>query len=61
MVLSHLLAGSTSLSCPEGTDVDLITTIKKPNKLPIPRWKTMNELFKELREMTNFPTNMMYT
>ena len=60
MVLSHLFAGCISLSCPEETNVNLVTTIKKPNKLPILRWKTMSELCKELRKMSNLPNNMMY-
>ena len=61
VVLSHLFAGNISLSCPEEAIVDLVTTIKKPNKLPILKWKTIRELCKELRGMSNLPNNMMYT
>ena len=60
MVLSHLFAGCVSLSCPEETIVDLVTTIKKPNKLPILKWKTILELCKDLRGISNLPNNMMY-
>ena len=60
MVLSHLLAGNISLSFPEETIVDLVTSIKKPNKLPILKWKTIRELCKDLRGISNLPNNMMY-
>ena len=61
VVLSHLFAGNISLSCPEETIVDLVTTIKKPNKLPILKWKTISELCNELRGLSNLPNNMMYS
>ena len=48
MVLSHLFAGNVSLSCPEETIVNLVSTVKKPCKLPILKWKTISELCKEL-------------
>ena len=61
MVLSHLFAGNISLSCPEETIVDLVTTIKKPNKLPILRWKNILELSEELRGVSSHQSTMMYT
>ena len=61
MVLSHFFTGNTSLSFPEETIVNLVTTIKKPNKLPILRWKNIRELCKDLRETLDLPNNMMYT
>ena len=60
MVMSHLFAGSISLSCPEETIVNLVTTIKRPNKLPTLKWKTILELCKELRGVSNSPNDMMY-
>ena len=61
MVVSHLFAGNVSLSFPEETIVNLVTTIKKPNKLPILKWKNIRELCKDLRETLVLPNNMMYT
>ena len=61
MVLSHLLTGSLSLSFPEETIVNFVSTIKKPNKLPILKWKSIRELCKDLREMLVLTNNMMYT
>ena len=60
MVVSHLFAGNVSLSFPEETIVNLVTTIKKPNKLPILKWKTIRELCKNLRGISDVPNEMMY-
>ena len=60
MVLSHYFGGTTSLVCIEDTNVSLISTIKKPGKLPILRWKTIQELCKELVDSTHQPNSMMY-
>ena len=61
MVLSHYFGGTTSLVCIEETNISLISTIKKPGKLPILRWKTIQELCKELKDSTHQPNSMMYT
>ena len=60
MVLSHYFGGTTSLVCVEETIISLISTIKKPKRLPILRWKTIQELCKELRDSTHQQNSMMY-
>ena len=61
----HLLeceiGGTIYLACVEETNISLISTIKKPGKLPILRWKTIKELCKELVDSTHQPNSMMYT
>ena len=61
MVLSHYFGGTIYLACVEETNISLISTIKKPGKLPILRWKTIKELCKELVDSTHQPNSMMYT
>ena len=60
MVLAHFFGPSTTLVCQEDVNISLITTIKKPNKLPTPRWKTIRELCNDLRGISTTPNNMMY-
>ena len=59
MVLAYLFAGSTTLSCPDETTIQLVNTVKKIKKLPILRWKNIRELCEELRGTGN--STMMYT
>ena len=60
MVLSHLFGGSTTFSCTDETIIQLVNTVKKPKKLPTPRWKNIRELFEELRGVSTHPNTMMY-
>ena len=61
MVLSYLFAGSTTLSCPDETTIQLVNTIKKTKKLPVLRWKNIRELCEELRGVSTHQSTMMYT
>ena len=60
MVLSHYFEGTTSLVCEQDTNFSLVSTVKKPGKLPILRWKTILELCEDLVKSTNPPKNAMY-
>ena len=61
MVLSYLFAGSTTLSCPDETTIELVNVVKKHRKLPILRWKNIRELCDALRGVSNHASTMMYT
>ena len=60
MVLAHLFEGSTCFSCLEETSIQLVNTVKKVKKLPSLRWKSILELCKELRGISDHTSTMMY-
>ena len=49
MVLGYLFDGDTFLSFAEETTVQLVTSSKKPRRIPLVRWKTILDLSNALR------------
>ena len=60
MLIAYLFDGCTSLLCQEETTIGLVSRVNRPNKLPITRWRTLDELCRELREMACPPNDTMY-
>ena len=60
MVIGFLFDGNTSLSFEEETSVQLVNTVKKPKKIPSPRWKNIRELCDALRGVSINHGNTMY-
>ena len=44
MVLGFLFEGDTHISFAEETTVQLVSSFKKPRRIPLVRWKTIPEL-----------------
>ena len=59
-LVGFLFDGNTTLSFPEETYVQLVNTVKKPKKTPSLRWKSILELCKELRGISDHKSTMMY-
>ena len=59
MVLGFLFDGDTYIAFAEETTVQLVSSSKKPRRIPLVRWKTILELCNALRDKVEKP--MMYT
>ena len=60
MMIGFLFGGDTTLSFPEETLVQLVNSVKKPKRIPSPRWKNIRELCDALRGVSTHSNNMMY-
>ena len=60
MVLGYLFDGDTFISFAEETTVQLVTSSKKPRRIPLVRWKTILDLSNALRGKMGEEKSIMY-